>query len=97
MSSFCKCKSYSHFVSKHLSLYAIFNDQSFNDMLTNDIIGFEQLGPGFLAWLVRCLTADPDCKFESQLGHITLIEIDHEIIFTLIIPLLLIQEGQLSS
>ena len=24
---------------------AIFNDQSFNDMLTNDIISFEQLGP----------------------------------------------------
>ena len=28
------------------SVYAIFNDQSFNDMLTNDIVNFEQLGPG---------------------------------------------------
>ena len=24
---------------------AIFNDQSFNDTLTNDIVSFEQLGP----------------------------------------------------
>ena len=30
-----------------ISMYAIFNDQSFNDTLTNDIVSFEQLGPGF--------------------------------------------------
>ena len=40
-----KCKSYSHFFSKNISIYAMFNDQSFNDPLTNDIISFEQLGP----------------------------------------------------
>ena len=34
--SFCKCKN--------ISVYAIFNEQSFNDMLTNDIVSFEQLG-----------------------------------------------------
>ena len=45
VSSFCKCKSYSHFFSKNISLYAIFNDQSFNDTLTNHIVSFEQLGP----------------------------------------------------
>ena len=46
MSSFCKCKSYSHFFfNKNISVYAIFNDQSFNDTLTNDIVSFEQLGP----------------------------------------------------
>ena len=28
-------------------MYAIFNDQSFNDTLTNDIFSFEQLGPGW--------------------------------------------------
>ena len=33
------------FFSKYISLYAIFNDQSFNDTLTNDIVSFEQLGP----------------------------------------------------
>ena len=32
----------------------MFNDQSFNDTLTNDIVSFEQLGPG--QWLVlKCL------------------------------------------
>ena len=46
MSSFCKYKSYSHFFSKNISIFAIFNDQSFNDTLTNDIVSFEQLGPG---------------------------------------------------
>ena len=29
-----------------MSIYAIFNDQSFNDTLTNDVVKFEQLGPG---------------------------------------------------
>ena len=38
------CKSYSHFFSKNISIYAIFNDQNFNDTLTNNIISFEQLG-----------------------------------------------------
>ena len=31
--------------SKTISVYATFNDQSFNDTLTNDIVSFEQLGP----------------------------------------------------
>ena len=31
-----KCES--HFFSKYISVYATFNDQSFNDMLTNDIL-----------------------------------------------------------
>ena len=43
-----KCKSYSHFFSKNVSIYDIFNDQSFNDTLTNDIDSFEQLGPEWL-------------------------------------------------
>ena len=41
MSSFCK--SYSQFFSKNISIHALFNDQSFNDTLTNDIVSFEQL------------------------------------------------------
>ena len=46
VNSFCKCKSYSHFFFiKNISVYATFNDQSFNDTLTNDIVSFEQLGP----------------------------------------------------
>ena len=33
------------FYSKNISIYVIFCDQNFNDRLTNDIVGFEQLGP----------------------------------------------------
>ena len=32
------------FCRKNISVYAIFNGQSFNYMLTNDIVSFEQLG-----------------------------------------------------
>ena len=37
--------------------YAIFNDQSFKDTLTNDIVSFEQLGSGFLKryWIFTTL------------------------------------------
>ena len=35
------------FFKKNISIYAILNDQSFNDLSTNDIIRFEQLGPVF--------------------------------------------------
>ena len=31
-----KCESYSHFFSKNINIYAIFNDQSFNDMSTKE-------------------------------------------------------------
>ena len=30
---------------KCISIEAIFNDQSFNDTLTNNIVSFQQLGP----------------------------------------------------
>ena len=46
VSRFCKCKCYSHFFNKNIIVYAIFNDQSFNDTLTIYIVNFEQLGPG---------------------------------------------------
>ena len=45
VSSFCKCKSYSHFSAKILAYMPIFKDQSFNDALTNDIVSFDQLDP----------------------------------------------------
>ena len=34
-----------HIFSKNIGKYAIFNDQSFNKSLNNDIVSFEQLGP----------------------------------------------------
>ena len=43
--AFAKAKATHIFFSKNISIYAIFNDQSFNDTLTNDIVSFEQLGP----------------------------------------------------
>ena len=34
-------------MQKNIGVYAIFNDRSFKDMLTNDIVSFEQLGPDY--------------------------------------------------
>ena len=40
-----KCAKATHiFFSKNIIIYAIFNDQSFNDILTKGIVSFEQLG-----------------------------------------------------
>ena len=44
--AFANAKATHIFFSKNISVYAIFNDQSFNDTLTKDIVSFEQLGPG---------------------------------------------------
>ena len=46
------CELLTFFLSKNISVYAIFNDQNFNNTLTNDIVSFEQLGPGFV---ITCL------------------------------------------
>ena len=42
------------FFSKNINVYAISNDQSLNDTLTNDIVSFEQLGPAgyILYWAI---------------------------------------------
>ena len=40
--------------AKNISIYAIFNDESFNDMLTNDIVSFEQQGLAGLGGSVGC-------------------------------------------
>ena len=50
------------FFSKNISIYAIFDGQSFHDMLTNDIISFEQLGPGVLH------------PFQHYLSHIKMMD-----------------------
>ena len=49
-----KKKSYSHFFSKNIRVYAIFNVQSFNDTLTNNINSFKQMSCGagvYTLWL----------------------------------------------
>ena len=48
------------FFSKNISIYPVFNDQRFNDTLTNDIVSFEQLGPVIFS-LIFLLKAD-DCQ-----------------------------------
>ena len=48
------------FSAKNISVYAIFNNQNFIDTLTNNIVSFEQLGPGLF---VRKLT------FNSHAGQ----------------------------
>ena len=42
--AFANAKATHIFFQQNIIIYAIFNDQSFN-MLTNDILSFEQLGP----------------------------------------------------
>ena len=41
--AFANAKATHIFICKNISIYAMFNDQSFNDALTN-IVSFEQLG-----------------------------------------------------
>ena len=41
-------KQLTFFFQQKISVYALFNDQNFNDMLTNDTVSFEPLGPGCL-------------------------------------------------
>ena len=42
-----------HFFSKNIRLYAIFNDQSFNNMLNNGIVSFEQLDPAMYFFILQ--------------------------------------------
>ena len=50
---------FTFFFSKNISVYAIFNDQIFNDTLTNDIFSFKQLGP-WMSLLSGAMTEDPN-------------------------------------
>ena len=49
--AFANAKATHIFFSKNISVFTIFNDQSFNDTLTNDIVSFEQLGPWCQTWM----------------------------------------------
>ena len=56
---------------------------------------------GKVVELHRTVGSSSDCiskdrKFESKLDYITFVEIDHDIISTVILPLPLFQDGQLS-
>ena len=55
------------FFSKNISIYAIFNGQSFNDTLTNDIVSFEQLGPDILSFLHKTYFVATHSKHLSEM------------------------------
>ena len=45
-------KATQFFSTKNISVYALFDDQWFNDTLTNDVVSFEELGPDWTAFTV---------------------------------------------
>ena len=47
-------------------MYVIFNYQSFNDTLTNEIVSFEQLGLGYVTSPAAQLTECPFCDFKNE-------------------------------
>ena len=55
--------------SKNISIYAIINGQSFNDMLTNDIVSVEQMARGFrsTSMLLNCLTVESQVTEKKKL------------------------------
>ena len=63
----------------------------------DSVVNFNAFMLGSIAQSVACLTADLEIStLKSQLSHITSVAIDHEIISRVFLPLLLIEEGQLS-
>ena len=52
VSSFCTAKATHIFSAKNFSIFA-YHDVNFNELLTNDTVSFEQLGPGHLPSLIR--------------------------------------------
>ena len=66
------CKSYSHFFSKKFQHICVSPDVNFNESLTNDIVSFEQLGPGVLLFasalkpfLIETFHKMTTCNFAS--------------------------------
>ena len=52
------------FFIKNICIYAIFNDQSFNNTLTNKLVSYEQLDPGeYLIWfrVLESIWSDLEC------------------------------------
>ena len=53
MSSFCTAKATHIFFSKKFQYICVSLDVNFNESLTNDVVSFEQLGPGFELGMFR--------------------------------------------
>ena len=61
MSSFCTAKATHIFSAKKLQHICVSLDVTFNESLTNDVVSFEQLGPGFL--LFACSVRSESANF----------------------------------
>ena len=57
------CKSYSHFFSKIFQHICISLDVNFNELLTNDVVSFEQLGHGLTQSLSYIITVSAAMRF----------------------------------
>ena len=84
------CKSYSHFFSKKFQHICVSLDVNFNKSLTNDIVSFEQLGPGLWKknYLFSCSQLEPIffLSFPPHINNIPDFNFDN-VICCLIIPL----------
>ena len=59
------CKSYSHFFSKKFQHICVSLDVNFNKSLTNDVVSFEQLGPGVQETELNAQTKHCSAKSEK--------------------------------
>ena len=65
--AFANAKATHFFFSKNIGIYAMFNDQSFNNTLTNDMVTFEQLGPAF--YLISVYFYNRPKYYDRQAGE----------------------------
>ena len=63
MSSFCTAKATHIFFSKKFQHICVSLDVNFNKSLTNDVVSFEQLGPGFIS--LSTLFNQDNCAMKS--------------------------------
>ena len=75
------CKSYSHFFSKKFQHICVSLNVNFNKSLTNDIVSFEQLGPG-LYWSVKLfLQSIKSCEIGIKMRSLNYFRIFFVVIF----------------
>ena len=60
------CKSYSHFFSKKFQHICVSLDVNFNESLTNDIVSFEQLGPGLFVPVMVSYPGTPALRYKTE-------------------------------
>ena len=56
-----------HFINKNNSVFVIFMFDILNELLTNDVVDFEQLGPGAQDYLFAPQILSDGCYFPTPL------------------------------